>query len=120
MPREHETGSLGVLRQLKEAEARGEARLKEEEAKAASEIVEAKKHAALMIDQATEKAKFAHEQRLREARAELKQDVEGVIGKARREAALVHKFTPLDIEAMFPQILQIMLGDMQKRKPGAK
>jgi vacuolar-type H+-ATPase subunit H len=120
MPRDNESGSLGVLRLLKEAEANGEERIKLEEIKAAAEIAEAKKHAAMLVDQATEKARYARELRLREARSELKQDVEGILGKARREAAMVHKFTTLDVEAMFPKVLEILLGDTTKRKTGAK
>jgi vacuolar-type H+-ATPase subunit H len=120
MGKEVETGSLGVLRLLKETETRSEARLNQEELKASSEIAAAKKHNAMLIDQATERAKIAREKRLHDARAELKEDIESILGKARREAAMVHTFTQLDIEALFPKVLEILLGDISKRKTGAK
>jgi vacuolar-type H+-ATPase subunit H len=114
MPKGEDGGALGVLRKLKEAEARGDALVKEAEAKAAAELEEAKKRALVRVSEARDRAKVQREEDLHRAHTQVGRAVDSIVARASKEAAGIRAFTPMEIEGVFPEVVAALLGEGPK------
>lgn len=113
----HSDGSLEVLRHLKDAEDSGEARIAQAKAQAAREVEEARAHAQRLVQEHRERAQELHRARVSEGLAKARQEAEGFVTAARAEAAKISQLNLLDVEMLFPEILEALFAEFRDSKP---
>jgi vacuolar-type H+-ATPase subunit H len=104
-------GSLAVLRLLKEAEESGETKLAQTKATASREIEQARTEAQQALTAARQQAQAAKQAKVTAGLQKAKAEADAILAAARKEAEKVTPFNLLDIELLFPEILEALFGE---------
>lgn len=110
-------GSLEILRHLKDAEDSGETRLAQAKTEATKALEEVKAHAVKTLQEHRLRSRGMREARVAEGLTRARTEAEGIVGAARSEASKVTQLNLLDVEMLFPDILDVLFGEFHHAKP---